>query len=289
MNAQVVPHTSLLAGANVLIQGGSGAGKTHSLGTLVEYCQANGLEFFLMALEPGYESLLGYFTDRGKPIPDCLHWHHLARGQEKGLDALTKKVEQIGKMSQEALHSIKDMTRSTRNYYFDMLTAMKDFPCQRTGETFGNVFNWGTNRVFAMDSLSGLGNVAMSLVVGTKPTKSQPDWGIAQDIMEEFLRQMCEAARCHFVLLAHIEREKDEISGGTKITVSAPGQKLAPKIPPLFSDVIQAYRNGTEFLWSTAAPQADLKTRNLPLSEKIPPDFAQIFNRWQSRGGRFVP
>ena len=62
-----------LPGFNVMLMGPAGSGKTHAIGTLVDA----GLEVFYLALEPGLESLLGYWTDRGKPIPDNLHWHTL--------------------------------------------------------------------------------------------------------------------------------------------------------------------------------------------------------------------
>jgi hypothetical protein len=91
----------------------------------------------------------------------------------------------------------------------------------------------------------------------------------------------------HFVLISHIERETDLVQGGSKITVSTLGVKLAPKIPLLFSDVILAKRNGAVWTWSTADPSADLKTRNLPVAENLLPSFAPIVAKWQSRGGRF--
>jgi len=67
-----VPKSSL-PGFNVMLMGPAGSGKTHALGTLVD----SGIEVFYLALEPGLESLLGYWTDRGLPIPANLHWHTL--------------------------------------------------------------------------------------------------------------------------------------------------------------------------------------------------------------------
>ena len=62
-----------LPGFNVMLMGPAGSGKTHSIGTLVDA----GIEVFYLALEPGLESLLGYWTDNDKPIPPNLHWHTL--------------------------------------------------------------------------------------------------------------------------------------------------------------------------------------------------------------------
>jgi hypothetical protein len=122
-------------------------------------------------------------------------------------------------------------------------------------------------------------------VVGGKPVKSQADWGIAMDQIEKLIRQFTDGCRCHFILTAHVEREVDQVFGGVKITVSTLGVKLAPKIPPMFSDVILTYREGKNFLWSTANPQADLKARNLPLEDGLPPTFKPILEKWKSRGG----
>ena len=63
-----------LPGVNVLLMGPSGTGKTHSIGTLVDL----GIDVFYLALEAGMESLLGYWTDRGKEVPANLHWHKVA-------------------------------------------------------------------------------------------------------------------------------------------------------------------------------------------------------------------
>ena len=60
-----------LIGPKVLLMGEGGTGKTHSLGTLVDWCAANNLEVFALFTENGRETLLGYWKDRGLPIPDC--------------------------------------------------------------------------------------------------------------------------------------------------------------------------------------------------------------------------
>ena len=121
--------------------------------------------------------------------------------------------------------------------------------------------------------------------MGGKPVKSQADWGIAQDQIEKLIRQLTDGCRCHFVLTAHVEREVDQVFGGVKVTVSTLGRALAPKIPPMFSDVVLSYREGTKFFWSTANPQADLKARNLPIADGLAQDFKPIIEKWVSRGG----
>lgn len=282
MNVEIEP--SALAGVNVLVEGPTGTGKTYSLGTLAE----TGVEMFCLFTEAGLETLLGYWTDRGKEVPPNVHWHVLPK-PTGSFETLMKSAESINTMTQESLHKMQDPNRGRHNQFVSLLRALTDFPDDRTGKSFGAVDTWGPDKCLVIDSLTGINPIALSLVVGGKPVKSQADWGIAQDQVEKLLRQIADGCRCHFVLLAHVEREVDQVFGGVKITVSTLGKALAPKIPPMFSDVILSSRDGTKFSWTTANPQADLKARNLPIADGIEPSFVAIIKKWQSRGGRFSP
>lgn len=275
---------SLLPGVNILLEGSTGTGKTHSLGTLAD----SGLEVFALFTEAGLETLLGYWTDRGLPVPPNVHWHVLERPQGS-FTMLADAAKTINDYSQDALHKLQDVNKSRYKQYENMLRALANFPDDRTGNKFGAVDSWGPDRALVLDSLTGINPIAMSLVVGGKPVKSQADWGIAMDQIEKLIRQLTDGCKCHFVLTAHVEREVDQVFGGVKVTVSTLGRALAPKIPPMFSDVVLAYREGTRFLWSTANPIADLKARNLPLADGIEASFKQVIEKWKSRGGRLTP
>lgn len=275
-----MPTNSNLPGVNVLLEGPSGTGKTYSIGTFVDACPD--WQFFYLALEPGMESLLGYWTDAGKPIPPNLHWHYL-RPPQAGFANLIENATKINTMSLDVLSKWQDPLRSQHNQFIELLGVLNNFIDQRTGEVFGPADSWGTDKVLILDPLTGLNHIAMSLVVGGKPVKSQSDWGISMDCVEKLIRQLTDGCRCHFVLLAHIEREIDQVLGGSKITVSTLGAKLAPKLPPMFSDVILSVRDGVNWLWDTANPQADLKTRNLTVSQKLSPNFGQIVKKWKER------
>jgi hypothetical protein len=270
-----------LAGVNVVLMGPAGTGKTHAIGTLVDA----GVEVFYLALEPGLESLLGYYRDRKLEIPANLHWHAVAAPKASFLD-MVDSAQKINTLSLDALAKMADPKRSNHNQFISILHALNDFPDDRTGKKFGPVNEWKPSRALVIDGLAGLGRASMSLVVGGKPVKSQSDWGIAQDQVEKLLRMLCDNCDCHFILLAHVERETDAVLGGVKLMVSTLGAKLAPKIPAMFSDVILAVRQGTKFLWDTGNTQADLKTRNLPIKSDIEPTFKQIIEKWKARGGK---
>jgi hypothetical protein len=274
---------SLLAGVNVLVEGPTGTGKTYALGTIADA----GVELFLLFTESGLETALGYWTDRGIDIPSNVHWNVLGR-QPGSFATMAATAETINRQSQESLHKMQDVNRGKHNQFVSLLQVLTNYEDHRTGEHFGAVDSWGPNRCLALDSLTGINPIAMSLVVGGKPVRSQADWGIAMNLIENLLRQLTDGCRCHFVLTAHVERELDQVFGGVKITVSTLGRALAPKIPPFFSDVILSVRDGTKFSWSTANAQADLKARNLPIADGILPTFKPIIEKWLSRGGRLT-
>lgn len=267
-----------LPGVNVLLMGPAGTGKTHSLGTLVEA----GIEVFYLGLESGLEALKGYFTDKGKPIPPNLHWHILKAPSTDFLD-MQDRAKKINQFSFEALTKMVDPNRQKHNQWIELFSVLNNFEDQRTGEKFGSVQTWDTTRALAIDGMTGLGKASMAGIVGNKPVRSQTDWGMAQQEIESLLGKLCDGCKCHFILLAHVERETDMVLGGTKLMVSTLGQKLAPKIPAMFSDIILTVRQNANWTWDTANPMADLKTRNLSYKSDNEPSFGPIIAKWKAR------
>jgi hypothetical protein len=268
---------------NVLLEGPAGTGKTYCIGTLVD----TGVDVFYLNLGTGLESLLGYWTDRGAKPPDNLHWHSLELAQKGGFGAMALNAQVIAGSTLSALCKIQDMNRAANNPFEQLLKVMNSFQDQRTGINYGAVDGWGPDRAIVIDGTTELGNFVMAMQVGNKPVRDKPDYGIVQEQMERFIRYCCDGCKCHFVLIAHVERETDDVLGGLKLMTSAPGQKLAPKIPSMFSDTILTVRVKDKWNWDTGSPLADLKTRNLPVSQNIDPNFKLIIEKWQSRGGRF--
>jgi hypothetical protein len=274
-----IPAKSSLPGVNTMLMGPSGTGKTHAIGTLVDA----GIEVFYFAYEAGAESLLGYYTDRGLPVPSTLHICTVKAPSASFLE-MADAVRYVNQLSFEALKKQVDPSKSKYNQLEQFLRNFNDVQ-DDTGAKFGSVSSWGPNRALVIDGLTGLCDSAMKACIGVKFDRDQKDWGLAQNIVEGILRKITSETACHFVLISHIERETDPNGGGLKLMASALGKALAPKLPAMFSDVILAKRIGREFVWDTEDPTADLKTRNLPISGKIPPTFAAIIDKWKSRGG----
>lgn len=267
-----------LPGFNVLLMGPSGTGKTHSIGTLVD----QGVEVFYLALESGMESLMGYWIDRKMEVPANLHWHKVA-APSASFDEMISQAKRVNLLNLKSLAESQDPDRTKYNQFVSLLEALNGFTDERTGEDFGPVDKWDQSKFLVIDGLTGMGVASMALVVGGKPVRSQSDWQVAQNMIEALVRMLCDNCPCHFILISHIERERDEALGGVKIMASSLGQKLAPKLPCMFSDVVLAERDGAKWNWSTATSMADTKIRNLPISSSIAPNFGLILEKWAAR------
>lgn len=281
-SAVVIPIKKPLAGPKVLLMGPSGTGKTHALGTLVDWAEKNKREVFVLFTEKGEETLLGYWKDRSLPVPSCLHIQSLST-KPLGLKDLMAAADTVGKLSYESITKMVDPNRGANNAFYKILGACADFTDSTTGVKYGPVDSWTPDRIFINDSLSETANACMKMVIGNKPTASQPDYGVAQNNLMNFLRLLTQGLECTFVMTAHIDRQTEFVSGTSKIVVKAIGQAMSADIPPLFSDVILTVREGDKFYWDTAAYGADTKTRSLGYRSKIDPNFAAILDVWLKR------
>jgi len=259
-------------GTNTLLLGATGTGKTYCLRTLVDA----GLEVFIISTEPGISSTLGD-TDSSK-----VHWHYIAPATASWADMI-QSAERINQLSFEALTKLPDINKRKYHEFMDVLVTCNDFVDDRTGQHFGDVSTWDTSRALVLDSLSGLNVMAMNLVVGSKPVKSMADWGVAMDNLERFITKLTTDTQCFFILTAHVERETDEMTGGSQLMASTLGRKLAPRLPRFFDDVVHCKREGNKFTWATDTVNIDLKARNLPLSGGLAPSFTQIITAWRSK------
>lgn len=269
-----------LPGLNILVMGASGSGKTDSIGDL---CNVPGLDVFYFATEAGLESVLGHFSRQSKVVPENLHWMQVLP-TTTSFAQLASVAQQVNTLTHDMLAKLPDTTKSQHKTLDRIYSALSNFVDERTGKSYGAVDSWGTDKVLVIDSLSGLNRAVMSNTVGGKVVRSQAEWGMAQTQLENTLFKLVDGCRCHFVLLAHVEREVDQVLGGVKIMASTLGKALAPKIPAMFSELLYAERVGADFKWSTANPQVDTKSRYLGIGN-FPQSYAPLFKEWQARGG----
>jgi len=282
--AEATPVTFTLAGPKVLLEGSSGSGKTRAIGTLVDWAatQQPAQEVFVLFTENGLETLLGYWTDRKLPVPPNLHWH-VVRTPALSLESLIDGATKSGNLNYAALAGSVDPSRGQNNPWEKFLRCLADFPDDRTGTKFGNVGTWKADRILVNDSLTETANACMRMIIGNKPTASQPDYGVAQSNLLNWLRYMTQAFQGTFVMTAHVQRQMNEVTGTVQLMTKALGKALADDIPALFSETIYTYREGSAWYWDTAASNVDTKTRYLPIASKIKPDFEQIMSKWVER------
>ena len=280
MNSPPVPSlkkTPISAPAILLI-GGAGSGKTHSLTTLIEA----GLDLFVFVTEPnGIETLIDVVQRKGLPLSK-LHWMSVSPTRA-GFDQLQTLADTIARGTFETLSKLPPSPKRNEAQVMKFLKGISNFIDDPTGEEYGSIEKFDETRVVVIDSLSGLNLMAMDLVIGDKPNAHPGEWGVAMGFLEKLLNKLTGDLSCPFVLTAHIEREQDEITGGTKIMTSTLGRKLAPKLPRFFSEVVLAHRDGPNYFWSTSALSTDLKNRSLPLGDKLSPTFAPIIAAYQAR------
>jgi hypothetical protein len=254
----------------VLLAGGIGTGKTHALRTIVEA----GLELFVIQTEPA-EVL--------DDLPlDKYHRHYVAPARIPW-NTMLDNADKINKLSFKELSQLTGMNNAAYRQWYEVVENCNNFKCDRCGKAFGDVMTWGFDRAIVIDGLSGLSTMALNLGTGALPTRTEGEWGVAMDNLQRFIEQMVYGTKCLFVLCAHLEREPNQITQGTNITVSTLGRKLAPKVPRPFSDVIHTIRRGTEFKWSTITPEMELKARNVPWSDNLPASFVPLIETWRKR------
>jgi len=277
-DAEFVPEE--VFGAKMILMGPPGVGKTWSTATL---------------LSAGFEKVIYLFTEPGAEesvVDSCnannldisrVHWHYIAPANPSW-DAMLKVATKINQVSYEDLSTLKQgLNKRDHAQFLLVLGALANFTCDRTGEVLGPVDKFPNTWVFIIDSLSGINIMALDLVVGAKPAPHQGEWGTGMQQEERLFTKLCASCRCFFILIAHVDRIRDEVEGRTFIMVSALGSKLAPKLPRFFGDHVRAIKDKGEFFWATDMQQHDLKQRLLPNSGKLKPNFVQWLNAWLKR------
>lgn len=254
---------------NTLLMGPIGTGKTRALSTLIE-C---GISVRVISMEPGIEDVLG-----GIACSQGLHWHYI-RPLPLTWDESMSFIKRMNTQSVKALAEASDPNRHRYTGFFDVFETCKSFTCDRCGECLGCVDDWLDDCALAMDGLSGLSSLCMQCLVGAKPFVSLPEYKAGQEAIEALMK-MCLPLACSFILIAHTDREVIHETGAVLTTAHTIGNKLAPKLTKMFSEVIISKRSEgprPTFTWSNNEPGMETKSRRLPWSDKLASDFGQIF------------
>lgn len=259
-------------GFKALLIGPTGTGKTHALRTLLDA----DLDLFVIALEPGVMEVLGDLKKHPRfhyryipPVP--IDW-----------DNMIELAQRLNNASAQTLANVSDPNKRQYRQFVDLLTIMSDFKDHR-GDNFGPVDSWTTDRVLAIDSMTGFCIMLLRLVVGCRPVISQGEWGAAMGQVEVNTETFCANVPCHLIFTGHVEREFNEVMGTYNVMVSTLGKKLSPKVPRFFSDVIYTKRDGANFSWSTIEDGVELKARNVPWAEKLRPSFVPLVEQWRRK------
>lgn len=269
-----------IPGVKVMLEGESGTGKTHSAMTALQA----GLEVFLISTE-GVTTPAKWLTEHPEVDGSKLHWATVSVATQ-GWGDMEAMGKNINMMSYEALSKLADPNKRKYDQFLQIYKLCHNFVDERTGEEFGDISNFGTDKIVIFDSLSGLAIMSMALTVGAKPTKAMPDWMVAMDNLEKFVIKICIDLRCHMALTAHLSMEKDEVLGGISLMASSLGSKLSPKLPRFFDEVVHTRKDGAEFYWSTASRNVVTKNRWLALSDQLQPSFVPLIEAWKKGGGK---
>ena len=197
--------------------------------------------------------------------------------------ALQDITNKVNTLSYEALCKVTDPNKSKYQQANNLLKTLNSFQDDRTGENFGSVGTWGTDKALVLDGMTGVCQSYIFNAIGGKPMMSQNEYQLAQNGVFQLIFKLTNHCKCHFVLQSHVVREVDQLTGSSKLMMMTIGEKLTPKIPLWFSDVILTVREGAKFSWDTANALADLKTRNLPIQAGLQPDFKLIIDKWRKR------
>lgn len=268
---------SHISAPSVFLLGDTGSGKTTSLATLLEA----GIETFVIVTEPnGLDSLIDAAARSGNLSK--LHYKVIAPTRMSIAD-LMKKSAIVNQKDAGAIQQMSmGLDKNKYQQYATLLQNIGNFHDDATGQHFGDVTEWGPDRAFAIDSLTGLNYMAIQYTAGNRPTMTMPEFGLAQTLIRDLINLLT-SLNCWFVLTAHMENQADELTGQRKHFPLTVGKALSPELPRFFSEVVLVKREGEKYYWSTNDDRAVVKHRALPASSTLQPSFVQLKRSYDER------
>ena len=267
---------SPIKGSNTALIGPAGTGKTFSTRTLYEIAGLRKIHLFTENS-----------ADRISDLPEA-HWATVMP-VPGSLPEMWEVAEQMNRLTFKELANLEGIHRERYQRFMDLLVVLNRFVDVRTGADLGAATDWGPDTVLIIDGLSNIGTMALQLIVGAKPNPDKGQWGSAMTMVFNLLLLLTTGLKCHLILIAHTEPELDPNTNLNINMLATLGQKLAPKIPKMFSDVILARKDGLTYDWSNADSSTTTKAGLLPPALSMPPTFVPLFAAWQAKGGLFSP
>lgn len=213
--------------AKILMIGNNGAGKT---GSLVPLAKA-GYKIRLLDFDTGFEILMQLLREE--------------KAKNPGL-AIDVDVESFS----DPYHS-QPGTGALRPK--DAIAFTKAMQTLANWPKYGSPVTWTTDTILVIDSLTFMGKAAMNHVFKMKGKlasldakdlhPSQPDWGDAMGLQENFLA-MLGSLKCHVIVMSHITFVTPDGEVAQQGFPSALGSKLPPKVGSYFNSTLYVTQEG---------------------------------------------
>ena len=157
---------------------------------------------------------------------------------------------------------------------WDELKEAYKYCCSKEGDKYDNI---------VLDSLSEIAEVVLENAKATVKDGRMAYGEMAEQVVK-IVKAFRDMPNKNVIMIAKVERAKDELSGAMLYTPSFPGAKLAANLPYLFDEVfaMRTEKQGDEvvrFIQCQRDNQWDAKDRSGALDQFEPADFAEIFNK----------
>ena len=274
--------------APILDLGAPGSGKTTALVTVLGDPD---FKLIYLATDPNGEQALKHALDKVYHVKD---WQ--GRVFVKTISPGTGTIQGLKNLADIIGNSTyQDLCKKSRvagedfRQYNRLIAAMEDFTCDWSGTKLGHLAALPYGYVLGFDGLTGLSSMCRDLVIGAKPALHEGEWGVAMNMVERTIAILM-TLPMPVIVLAHIEREVDLITGETKIMASTLGKKLAPKLAGMgFGEIILSRKEGDKYFWSNTTPGVDTKKVILQAGNDIYPSYAPFFEYWKLAKGDTTP
>lgn len=253
--------------STTLLYGEPGTGKTTSIGTLAADPRIRSIG--ILATEANCAAAISLLPAEQTSKIDIQYINPAL----SNMDQLLERTRLMNKLTWDSLAKYSDPKKKEFDAAVRAIELLGNWPGK------GSISDWDPADVLVVDSLSGLNRICMSLIVGSTIVKSLPQWGAAMQFEQDLIRQIIYDTKCIKVIIAHADREPDEVFGGSNITVSALGRKTAPEIMKDCTDVVLCEQKGGKFTWSNISGQAKVKHMYLPHKENMRQDFKPIIDK----------